>query len=182
VYLLLDILPFVAFILVKRWKSIKEGVIVSIVLAIPAVGFHIFVEQSTGPVLGLVIVSLGLLVLMGWLSYKQDNDILFKFQPVIVGGVLGLILLVAFYGFDYAVMKELVNEVSNQLPLEIQAQFNTPQMQQAMYHFSRNMGYGFLILSGLIAFAALKLGDWWWLIFRVAGIYVVGIIAYLYAL
>ena len=99
--LLLDILPFIAFVLVKRRIGLKEGVIVSVVLAVPAVVYHWVHEGKLGPVVVLVFISLGLLALLGWLSYVKQDEVIFKLQPAIAGSIFGIILLVAFYVFDY---------------------------------------------------------------------------------
>ncbi|MBF0352975.1 MAG: hypothetical protein HQM11_18220 [SAR324 cluster bacterium] len=178
--LILDILPFVVFVIGKRWKGLKEGILASLCFASLALIYH-GITNGLGPVFIFVLVSLGLFLLMGWISYSKQNEVIFKLQPAIAGGVFGVILLIAFYAFDYSVLLELMKDMGQYMPPEYQGTLDNPQMKSVLYFLSRNLGMGLLILSGFITLAAYKLSDWWWLTFRFVGFYVVFFIAMIYA-
>ncbi|MGK5092215.1 hypothetical protein WDW89_09440 [Deltaproteobacteria bacterium TL4] len=180
--LILDILPFIVFVLIKRKVGLKEGIFASFAVGIMAIGYHLFHMKSlTDPLFLFVIFALGLLYLMGWISYKKGEEAVFKFQPVVFGSVFGAFILIAFYGFDYAILKEIVISAQNEVPLEMQQAFNSPQFQKVLYYASRNIGAGMILLSGLMAYAALKLSDWWWLALRFFGFYLMLFVAFLNA-
>ena len=120
----------------------------------------------------LTVGSVLLVVIFGFISYKQNNPLFFKFQPVILGIVLGLVFLVMEV-LNKPILVLMLNKYKYGFPEEAQQQLSNPFIQEALARTSFYLGWGLILHALLVAYAALKMSNWWWLIIRGIGFYLV---------
>lgn len=163
--LFLDSLPFILFTLLNRFRDLKAAVIGAIIGGAIAVIYNAILYHR---VEYFLLISFFILIGCSLLSFRQKNEIFFKLQPAIVGSLFGCFMLVGYYGFHYSFVLEMMTntqEALQQAPL--------PISDAVLFELSKNLGFGLLILACFIAFAALKLSNWWWMSIRVIGLPVV---------
>ena len=67
----------------------------------------------------------------------------------------------------------MLNKYKYGLPEEAQQQLSNPFIQEALARTSFYLGWGLILHALLVAYAALKMSNWWWLIIRGIGFYLV---------
>lgn len=165
---LFGVLPLIVFVIVDSFAGLKTGIISAIGLALAEAVYSYLYYKTIDE---LTIGSLALVLVFGYISYKTENSLYFKFQPVLFGVIFSVLLLVTsfmgkpilvtmMYKYQYMIPAELREKVLNPIALELMAKSN-------LY-----LGWGFLLHAGVVAYAALYLSNWWWLILRGLGVYV----------
>jgi hypothetical protein len=169
------ILPLVVFALVDIFAGLRAALIAAIVFAVLEACWSYY---TFGEIDHLTWVSLGLICVMGALSYKMKSDRLFKFQPVALG-VIAALVFVYFRVTEAPLLLQLVPKVSLLLPPERRDLFESPQALAALNRLDLLMIAVLLIHSALVAWAAVRKSTMVWLIVRGVMLYVLMLLAVL---
>ena len=128
------------------------------------------------------VVSVALILLFGGLSLKFDNPLFFKFKPVLFSAISALVFLVT-YALSKPLLLITLERFGDGFPEQVRAALDRPQVQLILERASLYLGFGFLLHAGAVAWVALRLNNWWWLITRSVGAYVmIFIVVFLAAL
>ncbi|USN49930.1 MAG: septation protein IspZ [Myxococcales bacterium] len=165
--LLFGLLPLVAFVIIDNFLGLKSGLIAAIILAFLEAGYSIFVFGSLD---ALSIASLVLVLAFGFWSLKSQKPIYIKLQPVIFGLIFSVVILVLQY-LNKPLLPLFLDKYGEQFPKEIMYAFAHQNMRGLLSQLSLNLGIGILIHAVLVAYAAFRLNNWWWLLIRGIGFY-----------
>lgn len=80
--ILLGLLPLVAFAIIDSFFSLKAGLISAILLALAEIFYSFY---QFGSLDSLTIISLVLVLLLAGCSFKTQNSLYIKLQPVLLG-------------------------------------------------------------------------------------------------
>ena len=87
---LFGILPLIAFAIIDTFAGVRWAVVSAAALAILELSYTVIVLKTID---AITITTVVLVILFATITYRTKNPIFFKFQPVILGTVFGLILL-----------------------------------------------------------------------------------------
>ncbi len=166
--LLFGVLPLIVFVVMDSFAGLKSGVIAAIVLALAEAVFTLVVYKTIDEI---TVGSTLLVLVFGLLSYFTKKPIYIKLQPVFLGVVFGLILLVMQF-LEKPLLVILMDKYQLMLPDDMQTMVSMPAFRSMLTKVSGILGWGFLVHAALVAFAALRMGNWAWLIIRGVGLYV----------
>jgi intracellular septation protein A len=162
------LIPLIVFAIVDMFASLRVALISAMVIAVlEAVwSYHYFGEVDS-----LTWVSLGLLLVMAGASYRMKSDKLFKFQPVVLAGVMASALGYFQLKGDPLIV-QMMPKVAIFLPEDKQPLFTNPIVISMMARLDALLIVTFLVHGLLIAWAAIRSTTLVWLIVRGVGFYV----------
>lgn len=155
------------FVIVDSFCGVKTGVIAAIVLALAEI---IYIIATSGTIDSFTIGSASLVLILGLVSYKLENPIYMKLQPVVVGFILSIVFLVMQVA-QKPLLVVIAQHYQNHLPAPLQAQMANPLFYDLLARLSSVLGVGLLAHAALTAYAAFFLNNWWWIAFRGIGFY-----------
>ena len=166
--ILAGLLPLVLFVVIDSFCGPKMGILAAGVAAVLELilSLQLFKTVDT-----LTIGSLILVIVMGATAWKMKNTTIFKMQPVVVGLALALVLLIS-YTIDRPILTLLMTKYKDYVPKQLAKQLTNPLFIRWLNLSTLYSGWAILIQTGLVAWAALKLNNWWWIAFRGIGFYV----------
>lgn len=167
-YILLGLLPLIAFVVIDSFLGLKAGIVAAFVLAGLEALYSLY---EFGSLDELSVASLLLVFVFGLFSLKSKNPIYMKLQPVFLGLCFGCIVLV-FQALNKPILLIALSKYGSMMPVELQKNIENPLMQTMLARVSLFLGLGFLLHAGCVAYAAFRLSNWWWLIIRGIGLYV----------
>lgn len=171
--LLMDFVPLLVFVVVDSLSNLRRAVVWALAVA----GLELIWEFSTfGEIDEFSILSTLLIIVFGGLSLKFDNALFIKFKPVILSLFTALALLIT-YLMGKPMLVTAMDRYGPLLPAQFQQLAHLPHMQQILARASLYLGFGFLLHAGVVAWAALRLGSWGWLLTRSAGAYLMMFVA-----
>ena len=165
--ILLGILPLFIFVVLDCYTNMKTAILGAIFLAIGELIFTLIYYGNIDIITTISIVSV---LILGAISWKSENSIFFKFQPVILGVFFALMLLIMQI-LDKPLLIILFQKYKALLPEEQQLLLLNKENLVLLSSLSHTLGWGFLCHSLVVAYAAIKLSSWWWLIIRGIGVY-----------
>lgn len=163
------ILPLLVFAVVDIFAGLRAALIAAVVIALAEVGWSYY---AYGEIDTLSWVSLGLVVIMGGISFYMKNDRLFKFQPVVLG-IVSAATLLYFQWLDDPLLLQMMPKVALMFPEEERARFTSPAVIAKMRQLDSLLVGALLMHAGLVAWAAIKKTTFVWLVVRGAGFYVI---------
>ena len=164
----MGIVPLIIFVLVDSFSGVKAGVIWALIFALAELVYTLIVYRTVDEI---TLISLGTVVVFGFLSYKTGSALFFKMQPVIFGVLFGVIMLVMqALGKPFLVI--IMEKYQYIMPSELRSRIGDPVFIKFLAKCSLTLGVGFILHAGLVAYAALKMSNWWWLGLRGLGVYV----------
>jgi intracellular septation protein len=172
---LAGVLPLLAFAIIDIFAGMRAAIISAIVIAALEAGWSWY---SMGEVDSLTWISLGLVLVMGVISYRMKDARLFKFQPVVLAGVL----VVVFAWFQWQgspLLVQMMPKVAKLLSPERQAVMGDERMIKSMARLDFMMIGVFFAHGVLVAWSALRKSTLHWIIMRGVGIYVLIVVAIL---
>lgn len=176
--LLMGIIPLLIFVIVDSFAGLKWALISTVVLAILECAFSI---HYFGALDEVSIVSLLLVVVMAGMSYYRKSSTFLKFQPVVLGVFLSLVLLgTSLWGNP--LLQAMFLKYGEHLPYPPGVSFaelkENTQYMLLLAETNFILGIALLIHAALVAFAALKLSNWWWIAVRGLGFYLFMFLAF----
>jgi hypothetical protein len=186
---LLGILPLLAFVIIDSFAGMKAALITAVVLALAEAGYSHFV---LGQIDNVTIASFILVFLLAAQSWRSGSEKFFLFQPVILSGVLGTYLIVTYLmgsplfldfmmkyeDFFASYMAGLHQDVTKEQAI---ASLHTEKAQKLFSLMSLTSGISLYAHAAAVAFAALKLNKWWWIVIRIVAFYLFAFIAVMVA-
>lgn len=167
--LLLGIVPLVLFVILDTFLSVKKALIFALFVALLEAGYTVYKFGELDLVTGF---SFLLLIILGATSFYKDDSIYFKFQPVILSCFLGAYFLYT-YLVDEPLFLVMVDKYQDFIPESQRALYKQPQIKKLLRDFTLTSSAGFFLHGILTGFAALKLSNFWWLVSRGVGFYLI---------
>ncbi len=165
--LLFGILPLIIFVLIDSFAGVKAGVMGAVFFALLEMVYTLVVY---GKIDEITLGTFLLVVVFGVLSYRTDNPIFFKLQPVVFGVIVGVVLLV-MQALDKPLLVMLMEKYQYMFPEEARARMLDPFVVKQMARVSGILGWGFLLHAGIVGYAAFYMSSGWWLFIRGIGFY-----------
>jgi intracellular septation protein A len=164
-FLLLTIVPLIAFAIADATAGLKAGVIVAIVLSIALFAVNWIIIGFFEP---LSLIEPVFFIILGLISLRLKNSLYFKFQPVVVN-VLSAALLAGFQWFGQPLLVKWAPAMDKIMPAEQQGILIHPDILNKLAHVSHALVYVLLIHALWVAYAALKQSTWAWVVARLGG-------------
>lgn len=169
----MDFVPLLVFVVVDSLSNTRRAVVWALVVA----GLELVWEYATfGELDEFSLVSTLLIAVFGGLALRYNNALFIKFKPVILSLFTALALLIT-WGLGKPLLVTAMDRYGQALPAQVQQLAHQPRMQQILARATLYLGLGFLLHGGVVAWAALRLGNWGWLITRSAGAYLMMFLA-----
>ncbi len=176
--LLFQFSPLIAYLLIEYWKGFRAGIYAAIVCS---VGLIVYDYSLTGEVDSFVLGESLLIVVLGLVSLRMNNDRYFKFQPTVVAWVFAA-LFAYFQIFDQPLLQRFTPHLEkifraaeedpgmaadgspSQLALsqEMLAKLRDPKTQENFARLSFASIWLFLGHGLVMAYAALRLSTRAW--------------------
>ena len=171
------LIPLLLFVIVDSFGGLKKGIFVAALAAVLELVLSLILLKTVDIV---SIASLVLVVVMGFVAIKMRSPTVFKMQPVVVGGVLSFTLVGSFV-IGSPLFRVFVKKYKGFMPPRAVELFTSPLGLEFLGLATLYCGIGIFLQSLLVAWAAVKLNNWWWIAFRGVGFYLFSIGAMLLA-
>jgi len=175
--LLLDVVPLLVFVVIDSLSNMRYAVIGALIAAGLELAYSLY---RFGRIDEFALISAALILLFGGLSLKFDNPLYFKFKPVILSGLSALIFLVT-YALSRPLLLLALDRYGDALPSQMQILLDQPGTRRIFARASLYLAFGFAAHAAAVAWAALRLNNWGWLITRTGGAYLMFLIVALLA-
>jgi intracellular septation protein A len=181
--LIIQFLPLIVYIGVEAWKGFRAGIIAAMISTLIMVGYNYF---KFGEIDKFVLGEGFMILVLGTISLKMNNDRYFKFQPTVLAAVFAGVFA-WFQVFDQPLMLHFVPHMEKILqtnPTEFPAldgykslaepESETLQMLQSdsfkksLARLSGHMIWLFFAHGLIMAYAALRLRTAGWFAWRLA--------------
>ncbi len=166
-FLLFGILPLLIFVVVDAFLNIKAALISAIIIAVAEAIFSIYLFKEID---SLTIFSLLSVVIFALISYKMNNSLFIKFQPVLLSFIMGAILICSFL-IDKPLLYEMSIKYQEFYPEEIRQNLTSPLIISLLKLNTIGSGIALIFHSVITGYAAIKLSNWWWIATRGIGFY-----------
>lgn len=167
--LLLGAVPLLVFVVVDSLSNMRYAIAGALVAAALELAYSLY---RFGAVDEFTIASVSLILIFGGLAIKFDNPLYFKFKPVVLSGILALVFLVT-YALSKPLLVLIADRYRELFPEQMQALLDQPRIRQIFGRASLYMGFGCIAHAAAVAWAALHLGNWGWLVTRTGGAYLI---------
>ena len=164
---LFGLLPLIVFAVVDMFAGMRTAIAAAMVVAL-AEAFWSWTQF--GEIDNVTWISLGLIVLMGLISIKMKDPLLFKFQPVVMALVLAAVLA-WFQWQGRPLLVQFMPKIAPLLPEEQRAVMSNPMIVKQMGRLDLWMIPTFMAHAAVVAWAALRKSTIVWLFARGLGIY-----------
>ncbi|MFZ9521744.1 MAG: septation protein IspZ [Silvanigrellaceae bacterium] len=164
-FLLMTIVPLLAFAIADAMGGLKTGVVVAVVFSVALFGVNWMMLGFFEPT--SLIEPIFFLVL-GLISLRLKNGLWFKFQPVVVN-TLSAILLAGYQIAGQPLLVKYAPAMDKLMPPENQGVLTDPRMLDKLSNVSHGLIYMLLVHAAWVAWVALKKSNWAWVGARLAG-------------
>ena len=155
---LLDIAPVVAFF-VAYWLSDFQTATLVIMIAITVQ--VIATRLITGSVSKVLVISAGLVVVMGGISLLLKNDLIFMWKPTVLNWLFAVICLGSQYFGEKTIIQRLIEATSK----------TDIRLSQSSWSRLNLMWFAFFLVSGAAnIFVALNFSESVWVNFKLFGL------------
>jgi intracellular septation protein A len=165
VFLVLALLPIIAFAIADAKGGLKTGVITAIVLSVLLFIANWLIMGAFDPI---SLIEPVFFIILGLVSLRLKTSMYFKFQPVVVN-VLGALLLAGFQISGHPFLVKWAPAMDKIMPEENQGILTHPVILGKLATLSHVMIYVFLLHAVWVAYAALKQSNWAWVKARLMG-------------
>jgi intracellular septation protein len=164
-FLLLALVPIIAFAIADAMAGLKTGVIVAVVLSVVLFVVNWMILGKFDPI-GLIEPVF--FIILGLISLHLKNGIWFKFQPVVVN-VLSALLLAGFQIWSEPFLVRWAPAIDKLMLPERQGFLVSPPILDKLALISHVLIYVFILHAVWVGWAALKKSTWVWTAVRLAG-------------
>jgi len=169
--LLMGLIPLIVFVIVESFAGLTWALLTTVVLAIMECAFSLYLFGRLDEVSA---VSLLLVIVMAGMSYFNKSPTFLKFQPVVLGIFLSAVLLVTSF-IDDPIMVAMFLKYGHLFPYPPGQSFeilsNNSTYMLLLNQVNMILGFMLLLHSAIVAWAAVKLSNWWWIAIRGIGFY-----------
>jgi intracellular septation protein A len=179
--LIMEFLPLIIYIGVDAWKGFRAGIIAAMVCTLIMVAYHYFMFGE----IDKFLLGEGLMILvLGMISLKMNNDRYFKFQPTVLAAVFTAVFA-WFQLFDQPLMLHFIpqmeklfqpgteglHEGAGSMPQEeppVLQMIHSEEFRATLSRLSGHMIWLFAAHGLVMAYAALRLRTAAWFAWRLA--------------
>ncbi|MEN9824761.1 MAG: Intracellular septation protein [Pseudomonadota bacterium] len=164
-FLLMTIVPLIAFAVADAMGGLKTGVVVAVALSLVLFAANWMMLGFFEPT---SLIEPVFFLVLGLASLRLKNSLWFKFQPVVVNGLTAALLA----GYQIAGQPLLVKYapmMDKLMPPENQGVLTDPRILEKLAHVSHALIYMLIIHAVWVAWVALKKSNWAWVGVRLAG-------------
>lgn len=165
IFILMALIPIIAFAIADAMAGLKTGVILAIVLSILLFAANWAILGEFDP---FSLIEPIFFIILGLASLKLKKSIYFKFQPVVVN-VLSALLLAGFQIAGQPFFVRWAPAIDKLMPSENQGIITSPPILAKLAVISNVLIYIFIIHAIWVAWVALKKSNWAWIAVRLAG-------------
>lgn len=166
---LLDLVPLLVFVVLDSFGNVRYAVIGAVLAAALELGYSYWILGSIDL---FSILFAAFVVIFAGLSYKFNNPVFFKFKPVAIGALSGLVFL-ATSAFFEPLLLTIIDRYIDLIPAHQQHKLQHPTVRLILAQFNLYLGFAFLLHATVTAWAALHLSRWGWFAVSGPGLYVV---------
>tara|TARA_Y100000991_G_C21931366_1_gene330984 strand:+ start:492 stop:1046 length:555 start_codon:yes stop_codon:yes gene_type:complete len=167
--ILFGICPLIIFVILDTFASVKTAVAGAVIFALVELIYTLVFYKRIDTI---TVISLLFVAVFGFFSYKTDNSIYFKLQPVVFGVIFSMICLI-MQALGKPILNVMMSKYQYMLPDQMRANMTLPLFQDMMTKVSFFLGWGLLAHALLVAYSVYYLSNWWWLAIRGVGLYIV---------
>jgi hypothetical protein len=167
--LFLGIAPLFIFVLIDSFFGLKAGLVAALLVAIAEAILSLVLFKTLDFVTLITLFSVIVFVII---SYKKQSPLWLKLQPSVMGIIIGIIFIGSFI-IDRPILFEMAIKYQEYLPLQMQQNLEHVGMRALLIYGTFSMGVGHFLHAGLCALAAFKMNNWWWIVVRSIGYYVI---------
>lgn len=168
----LTVFPLVIYVVVDSYAGLKTGIWSAVaVSALVTAGFFILIGGIEWEGLFVFLLMVG----SAYLSVTKEDPIYFKLQPMLTG--IGSASVMAYYQFfDQPLIVKFLPQMKKMVTnLEHRALLDDPNVLKVMISLNLYLIVFSFLHALLMAFAALKWSNTWWIVMKAAGVpFVVG--------
>ncbi len=161
------LVPLLAFAIADMFLGFKKALIAAFVMAVLEA---VWTQVTFGELDQITILSLVLIGLLGLWAWKKNSPLLFKLQPSFISVFLGGWLIISWLQKE-ALLVAMAQKYSHLLPSEVRTNLLHPGYLHLLDHTTLCVGIALLFHAGVTAWAAWRLGTWWWILVRGIGFY-----------
>ena len=165
--ILAGMLPLIIFVIADTFLGLRKGILLAVLAALFELGLSL---ALLGTLDFFTMVSLLLVLVMGIVSWKMKSATFFKMQPVVMGAVLSLALIISSI-IDRPLLTLMMVKYKDVFPVQMQVLLSHTRIIKWLDLATLYCGIGIFVQTMLMAWAAMRLNNWWWLIFRGMGFY-----------
>jgi len=166
--LFLGLLPLLAFVVVDIFAGMRSALLSAVIFAVGEVVYSIWMYHTID---ALTVGSFLLVTIFAFFSYRSQNPVYFKLQPVVLGLAFALAFLI-FQWMGQPLLLVMMEKYQYMIPEEAREVMLSDTMKPILIRSSVYLGWGFFIHALLVGYSAWKLSNWWWLALRGIGVYV----------
>lgn len=175
--LALQFAPLVIYLLVDLFKGFRAGIYAAMATSLLGVVIDV---RMTGEWDKMLLGEAFLVIVLGWVSLRMNNERYFKFQPSVVAGLFTLIfayfqifdkpLLISFIPHMEKLFQasQSTSGAGQALENPMLASLHDPQMMAKLGKLSFACIWLFLVHGLIMAYAALRLSTRAWVAWRLA--------------
>ncbi len=165
--LFIGVLPLLAFVIVDAFLGLKNALIVTAVFALLETIFTLYYFRDIDFISGL---SLLLVFLFCYLSFRKKNDFFIKMQPVVLSILIGVILIFSYY-LDRPFLLEISMKYKTLLPKQFAQMLENTLFRNLLVVSTFTLGLSHILHGGAVYWSAIRLNNWWWIATRGIGYY-----------
>ena len=165
--LLVGIIPLIVFVIVDAFTGVRTALIVAVLLALAEFLFSLLYFKEIDFITVFAVV---LVIVFAFVSYKKNNSIHFKLQPVVLSCLFGIVFLVSFL-LGKPLLLMYADKYQSLFSDQIRFQLQHPLMREMLRLNSHYLAYSFFLHAIVTAWAAFKWSNWWWIFLRSIGFY-----------
>ena len=167
-FVLYGLVPLLLFVILDMFAGIRIALVTAF---LAAVGELFVIHHQTGEWDKLSFIAAGLILVLGYFSWKTNDKKYVKFQPVILS-----LLLAGFLAYMQLSTEPLIfryqSIILQILPESYKDYFTDPAFINLLNFFT-NWAIGlFIINAALIAYTAIYCSTWIWIIARGFGFWI----------
>jgi intracellular septation protein A len=175
--LFIGIIPLLIFVILDSISNLKVALIGAVIMAVFELAFSVLYFNEIDIV---TILSFVLVVVLAFFSYKKENPIHLKMQPVLLSFAFGFTFIIG-YLLDYPIFYILSLKYKSSLPEKFTELLSYPIFVDFLTLASLYMGYSFILHAIATWITAVRLSNWSWILMRGVGFYFFSFLAILLA-
>ena len=167
-FLLLAVIPIIAFVVVDAFSGLKAGVVTAMVLAVLTFAANWYLVGAFEP---SSVAEPALILILGLASLRFADPRYIRFQPVAVDVSAAIVL--AYYQFFSVPLLQKYHPITmkllgNDVPPEVRDVLQSADYFQRLGSMSHHLIYLALAHAALVGWVGLRMSNWWWLAARLA--------------
>ena len=175
--ILLGLLPLIAFVVIEAKAGLRAGILAAVIIAFLELLYTLVIYKTLDEITIISVITVGI---FSYFAYRSNNAVIFKIQPVVLGLVFALMFIVMQF-LGKPILSTMAIKYAPMFPPELKDQMKDPIFLYLLERTSFYLGGGFILHASLVAYAAYRMSNWWWLLIRAIGIYIMMVLCMILA-